>query len=199
MIAGIQGYDRFIKLFIVSSRALNFHEVCKVFVDFLPEKSTNILDVGSGAGQNSAAMAKLGYKVTAVEPMPQFLRAALHSYKEFNINWLSGSLPELSCLAAEYPKFDFILIDAVWHHLNEMERESAAIRLSQIINSGGKCAISLRNGPAGMGTRVFPTNVDTTITQFQAVGFKCIFQLSNQPSFYKHKEHVKWSRIVLQK
>ena len=199
MTLGIEGYDRFINLFIESNQTLDFHQVCADFIDFLPEKSINILDVGSGAGQNSAALAKLGYKVTAVEPMLQFLVAAKHSYKELNINWLSGSLPELSCIAVEHSKFDFVLIDAVWHHLNEEERGRAAIRLSQIINSGGSGALSLRNGPAGMGTRVFPTKAEETIAQFQNLGFRSVFQLHDQPSFYSFKQDVKWSRIVLEK
>ena len=199
MIAGTQGYDRFIEFFIESNQALDFHEVCKDFITFLPDKFTKVLDIGSGAGQNAAALAKLCYKVTAVEPMLQFLESAKSTYKEFNIKWLNGSLPELTCLAPDEPKFDFILIDAIWHHLNEMERESAAIRLSNIIDSGGKCAISLRNGPAGMGTRVFPTHADEIINQFQNLGFKCVFQLHDQPSFYSHKKDVKWSRIVLVK
>jgi len=199
MIAGTQGYDRFIELFIESNKTLDFFDVCNDFIEFLPKKSSNILDVGSGAGQNSAALAKLGHKVTAVEPMPAFLQFAQNSYKEINIKWLSGSMPKLICLAANDPQFDFILIDAVWHHLNELERKSAAIRLAQIINSGGRCAISLRSGPAGMGTRIFPTSADTTIRQFQCLGFKCILQLNNQPSIYSYKKEVSWSRIVLEK
>jgi hypothetical protein len=87
----------------------------------------------------------------------------------------------------------------VWHHLNETERERAAVRLSQIINSGGKCALSLRNGPAGMGTRVFAANAEKTIAQFQGLGFRSVFKLQDQPSFYSHKKDVEWSRIVFEK
>jgi len=131
--------------------------------------------------------------------MSEFLEAAQNSYKGLNINWLSGSLPELSCLHSDNSSFDFILIDAVWHHLNESERMIAANNLSKIMNQEGRCAISLRNGPAGMGSRVFPTSTGDTIKLFRNIGFKCIFKIDKQPSIYFHKKNVEWSRIVLQK
>ncbi len=199
MIAGIEGYKRFTEIFIESSQALDFNKACKDFLSFLPTSPASILDIGTGAGQNAAALAKLGHKVTAVEPMPDFLSSAQTTYKDLNVKWLNGALPELTCISPNHPKFDFILINAVWHHLNEIERELAATRLSTLIKSGGRCAISLRNGLAGMGTRVYPTDSDITIKQFKGMGFNCILHLKNQPSVYSQKKDVNWSRIVLQK
>jgi len=199
ILAGTQGYDIFTDLFIESSQALDFHEACKDFLSFLPTSPANILDIGAGAGQNAAALAKLGHKVTAIEPMPEFLSSAQTTYKDLNVKWLNDSLPELTCISPNDPYFDFVLINAVWHHLNDVEREFAATRLSTLIKPEGRCAISLRNGPAGMGTRVYPTNSDSTIQQFKAKGFNCILHLQDQPSVYRHKKDVNWSRIVLQK
>ena len=196
---GTEGYERFIPLFIESSQALDFHEVCKSFKEFLPSPPANILDAGSGAGQNAAALALLGFTVTAIEPMPEFLNAAKNAYKNIPVKWLSDSLPLLSSLGSASGLFDFILIDGVWHHLNEAEREQAVIRLSTIIRAKGKCAISLRNGPAGMGTCVYPTEATRTIESFKKYGFECILNLQNQPSILSYKEDVKWSRLVLQK
>jgi len=199
MLAGTQGYKRFTDLFIESSQALNFHEACKDFLSFLPTSPANILDIGAGAGQNAAALAKLGHRVTAIEPMPEFLSSAQTTYKDLNVKWLNGALPELSCISPNGSEFDFALINAVWHHLNNIERELAVTRLSTLMKPGGRCAISLRNGPAGMGTRVYPTDSHITIKQFKAMGFNCILHLQDQPSIYSHKEDVNWSRIVLKK
>jgi 2-polyprenyl-3-methyl-5-hydroxy-6-metoxy-1,4-benzoquinol methylase len=199
MTPGTKGYERFIPLFIQSSQNLDFKLVCKDFIDFLPSKNSSILDLGAGAGQNSAALAKLGFDVTAIEPMIEFLNAARNEYPETPIKWLHGSLPELSCLDANDAIFDFVLIDAVWHHLCEAERDRATAKISSLINKNGRCAISLRNGPSGMGTRVFPTNSNDTINLFESYGFKCIFSLSNQSSILPHKDKVKWQRIVLEK
>jgi len=199
MTSGTEGYERFIPLFIESSQALDFNVVCKDFVRFLPVKNSNVLDLGAGAGQNSAALDKLGFKVTAVEPMAAFLNAAMNKYKDTSIEWLLDSLPNIACLDSHDEIFDFVLIDAVWHHLSEAERDMAASNISTVIKMHGRCALSLRNGPSGIGTRVFPIDSKNTINLFESYGFKCLFKLSNQASVLPNKEKVKWARIVLEK
>ncbi len=197
MTAGTEGYERGISRFIESAQALDFQIVCKDFVEFLPSEKSDVLDVGCGAGQNSAALADLGFNVTAVEPMSEFLSAAKSAYKGKPIKWLAGNLPHLVCLGTN--KFDFVLIEGVWHHLSEKERIQSVARISGIVKEQGKCAISLRNGPAGLGTRIYPTNSEHTIDLFEHNGFKCVFSIQNQDSILPNKEDVKWSRIVLQK
>jgi 2-polyprenyl-3-methyl-5-hydroxy-6-metoxy-1,4-benzoquinol methylase len=106
---------------------------------------------------------------------------------------------ELACLNPHDEIFDFVLIEGVWHHLNEEERAVSIACLSSIIKPGGRCAISLRNGPPGMGTRVYPTDVSSTINAFASFGFEAVFYVENQPSIFDFKENVKWARVVLQK
>ncbi|MEM7358948.1 MAG: class I SAM-dependent methyltransferase [Pseudomonadota bacterium] len=199
MVKGTKGYERSITRFIEISQGLDFNEVCKDFIPFLPPKPARVLDAGSGAGQNAASLADLGFSVTAIEPMPEFLEAAKTAYKDKAVRWLDGSLPDIVCLGAGDNQFDFVLIDGVWHHLNEAERDSAVISLSELIKQGGRCALSLRNGPAGLGLRVFPTDSGTTVESFARHGFDCVLHLKNQESILPNKENVKWSRIVLQK
>lgn len=204
VIQGTEGYEKFIPIFIESSQALSFQEVCKDFIGFLPSPPARILDAGSGAGQHATALALLGFTVIAIEPMPEFLNAAKNTYKNASVKWLSGSLPHLTCLNSDTLNpdkelFDFVLINGVWHHLDKSEREQAVIRLAAIIKQGGRCAISLRNGPAGMGTRIYPTDATLTIETFKNHGFECILNLQNQPSIFSYKENVNWSRLVLQK
>lgn len=199
MTTGTEGYERFIPLFIKTNQSLDFNIVCKDFINFLPLKNSHVLDLGSGAGQNSAALDKLGFKVTAIEPMLAFLNAAMSEYKNTSIKWFHDSLPDIACLDSHKEKFDFVLIDAVWHHLTETEREKAVSKISTVIKKNGRCAITLRNGPAGIGTRVFPTNGNDTVNLFKGYGFKCIFKLCNQPSVLPNKEKVKWTRLVLEK
>lgn len=198
MTSGIQGYERFVSIFIEASQSLDFYQSCKDYLNFLPETPVDILDVGAGAGQNSAALAQLGHKVKAVEPMPEFLAAARTTYSQLPIEWKNDSLPHLATVD-EKLQFDFILVEGVWHHLDESERTIAIARFAALIKPHGVCAISLRNGPAGMGIRVFPTDVLQTIEQFKHFGFECIFCTQNQPSIYRFKENVFWSRIVLRK
>jgi protein-L-isoaspartate O-methyltransferase len=90
MAAGTEGYERFIPLFIESAQSLDFHQSCKDYKKFLPSAPASLLDIGSGAGQNAAALASLGYHVTAVEPMYEFLNAALNKYGTLSVRWMQG-------------------------------------------------------------------------------------------------------------
>ncbi|ABV37733.1 methyltransferase type 11 [Shewanella sediminis HAW-EB3] len=198
-IPGTKGYGRFVSCFIESSQSLSFNEACKDFIDFLPPISGLVLDVGAGAGQNSAALAELGYSVVAVEPMTEFLDAARIKYSVLPITWLNGSLPMIECLRSDQSKFDLILVIGVWHHLNEAEGALAMKRFASLLNSGGICAFSLRNGPPGMGTHVYQTDANHTVKQAKKLGLECIFMLEDQPSILKNKDDVKWARLVSQK
>lgn len=198
-VRGTAGYERWISHFIENSQALDFHEVCKSFIEFLPVAPANILDVGAGAGQNAMALAQMGHSVVAVEPMPEFLDAARKQYALHPIIWHQDSLPDLICLGKHTDQFDFILVDGVWHHLAESERERALQRFSALLKVGGRCALSLRNGPPGMGTLVFPTDAGETINQAKPYGLTPVMTLENQPSLFSYKTDVTWSRLVLQK
>lgn len=199
MVAGAEGYRSFTELFIETCQNLSFNEVCKDFIPFLPETPANILDAGSGAGQNSAALAEMGFSVTAIEPIHEFRCAAQSTYEGISVKWLAGNLPQLACLEENIEEFDFVLIEGVWHHLDEVERVQAAARISKIVKLNGKCAISLRNGPPGLGSCVYPTDTELTSELFENYGFECIFKKQNLDSILPNKENVKWSRIVLQK
>ena len=195
-VPGTRGYEASVRDFVEVSQALKFHEVCRDFLEYLPEPPARILDVGAGAGQNAAALARSGYQVTAIEPMAAFRSASQAAYPGLDVTWQEDSLPLLESLNEQAP-FDFILLDGVWHHLQAAERTEALSRLAGLLCSGGKCALSLRNGPAGMGTHVFPTSANETVRQAQATGLTCIFLRENLPSVLPNKEAVRWARIVL--
>ena len=199
MTQGTEGYERNAPQFIEACQTLDFELICKDLLELLPPPKSSVLDVGAGAGQNAAALDKLGFDVTAIEPWDEFRVAAQRTSAGTSIKWLPFSLPELICLESGANKFDFVLIEGVWHHLDEIERAQSAAQISRSVYQGGTCAISLRNGPAGLGTRVFPTGTDATVRLFKRQGFECIFRLDNIDSILPNKEDVKWSRVVFQK
>ena len=199
LVPGTQGYEKSVRTFVDVSQSLNFREVCKDFLSFLPLAPARMLDAGAGAGQNSAALAEMGHSIIAIEPMAEFLSAARSLYTHPQITWVQDSLPSLGHLGAGGEQFEFILVDGVWHHLNEEERACALERLAHLLNIGGRCAVSLRNGPPGLGTHVFPTEAEITVQQAKRLGMGCIFRAENLPSVLPDKEDVVWARIVLQK
>lgn len=199
MIAGTRGYERAIQSFIQRCQALNFQQMYPDFMRYMPSTGSAILDLGSGAGQNAAALSEMGYQVTAVEPMSAFLEAAKQKYTQLNINWLHGSLPELICLNEEGSKFEFILAFGVWHHLSVAQQECAMRRIAELLNSKAKFALTLRNGPAGLGSCVYPTDINRCIVQAEKLGLKPIFKKTGQPSLMDYKQEVRWAYLLLEK
>lgn len=198
-VPGTRGYERSVSRFVEMSQALVFSEICAEIVGYLPEPPAQVLDAGAGAGQNAAAMAELGHTVTAVEPMLDFLKAARSRYAGLPITWVQDSLPFLERFGEEDGQLDFVLVEAVWHHLAPADRMAALTRIASLLRSGGRCAISLRNGPAGQGTHVFPTDAATTIREAARLGFACLFSKENIPSVLPNKTDVVWARLVFEK
>ena len=188
-----------IEAFTEASLRLDFAEINADFLQFLPEAPARVLDAGSGIGQNSAALAKKGYTVVAVEPLNAFLRIAKTQYPKLNITWLNDSLPTLEKIDVGTDLFDFVLLDGVWHHLSRTERRQCIQRLAVIRAVGGVCAISLRHGPAGVGKHVFPACINELVDYANEYAFKVILLLENQPSKILDKTNVTWSRVALKK
>lgn len=198
-VRGTQGYSRFASAFVASSQSLQFNDVCGDFVPFLPAGGGRVLDAGAGTGQNAAALAQRGYSVVAVEPLEAFLAAARAAYSDLPIDWLNGSLPSLECLELKHGRFELILIIGVWHHLDCAERVSALVRLASLLTPGGVCALTLRNGPAGMGTHVHDIDIGQTVMSAEVAGLQCVYRREDQPSILRGKPGVSWGRIVLKK
>lgn len=197
VVQGTLGYEEALASFCDSSLNLDFEHINKEFLPFLPAAPALVLDLGSGVGQNSNALASLGYEVIAVEPLQAFIEVAKSNFTNASINWLQDSLPSLTKLSAYENAFSFILIDGVWHHLHPEQRADAIGRLKSLLHKDGSCAISLRNGPAGAGKYVFPTSLAEISELANSVNLNCHATSQNQPSKFAHKKHVTWSRVVL--
>lgn len=198
-VPGTQGYAQAIEAFAKASYRLQFERINQDFLSYLPVKPARILDVGAGVGQNSAALAKRGYQVVSVEPLLPFLSLARANFGNLNITWIEDSLPSLSTQLENLVLFDFILVDGVFHHLDETEQKESIAVFHQLLVVGGVCALSLRNGPPGVGTHVFPTNSNALARHAGKMGFEVVLYLENQPSQMKNKPSVTWDRLVLQK
>ena len=158
-----------------------------------------VLDVGAGTGRDAAALAAMGHRVVAVEPMDRFLADARAKHPSSKIRWVSGSLPGLRALPAEPEQFDFVLCHAVWQHLSNGERAEAIARVATLLKPKGVFALGLRHGPSGGGTHYFPANAAQTVALAATVNLGVELRLEDQPSALPNKTHVTWTRLAFRK
>ena len=197
---GIAGYDKVVEKFIQGTEAIDFTALHEPYLHLIPNNPSKILDIGSGVGRDAHKLADMGHEVVAIEPMPQFLEAARKLHSNQNIHWVNDSLPLLEKLEdQEIAQFDFVLASAVWHHIDNPEREFAMERISELVCTDGIFALSLRNGPVGGGTYQFPTNHQHTIALAEQYGFEVLVALRDQPSLMAGKSKVKWSKIAFRR
>lgn len=198
-VPGTQGYLAAIERFSAASLNLSFAEINQDFLPLMPAAPARVLDLGAGVGQNAAALTRLGYQVTAVEPLAAFLAIAKAQFDDLAIHWLQDSLPELTCLDNAAGEFELILLDGVWHHLAPEQRPLCLQRFAQLLKPAGICAISLRNGPPGVGTHVFETCSEQLCQLAGQYGLEVLLRLDNQASKMAAKPEVFWSRVALAK
>lgn len=203
-VPGTQGYLEALSSFSKASLNLNFAEINADFLSVLPQLPAKVLDAGAGVGQNSAALAEMGYEVIAIEPIEEFINIAKENFANISgithqIAWYRDCLPYLTKLTDHKDYFDFILLDGVWHHLSPDEKASCISRFFELLAPNGVCAISLRNGPAGAGSCIYPSLPAELLKLVQENNGKTIVNLDKQPSKLPNKKDVIWSRIAFQK
>jgi len=197
-VKGIQGYAGSVQKFITATLAVDFFDLYRDFAELIPKIPGQILDIGAGIGRDSWEFSKMGHSVLAAEPTAVYRAVGKKMFPSQNIQWVDSSLPELK-LPGKDKHFDFIVASAIFHHLDKAEQHEAIVRICSLLNAGGIFILSLRNGPPGVGTHVFPTNSSEIIKSAASCGLKILLHKSNQPSLLKHKESVVWSRLAFQK
>ncbi len=197
IVNGTEGYAEVIQQYVKITEEISFDILHKEFLKYIPSPKSLILDIGAGSGRDAYELSLRGHNVIAVEPLAEFRLAGNEIYQSENLKWIDDALPDLNHLSVYDNQVDFILSSSVWHHLNEKEQESGLKRIAQLLKPNGIFAISLRNGPAGAGTHVFPTNLQQTIKNAAKAQLEVLFKIDKQDSLLKNKEKVKWSRLVL--
>lgn len=122
-----------------------FEKVHGQIIPFLP-KTGKVLDVGCGSGRDAFALAEMGLEVTAVDPAKNMLNSAKENFSHKNITFVEDSMPSLKEVKSKGEKYDFILLSAVWMHIEEKDRKEAFDNLKSLLSPNGKMAIYLRHG-----------------------------------------------------
>ncbi|MBA5776768.1 class I SAM-dependent methyltransferase [Stappia sp. F7233] len=164
--------------------------------DLLPVKSARIVDIGAGTGRDAAWLTGKGHHVTAVEPVDELRKAGMQLHPEEAISWINDCLPELVTLRRQQP-FDLVLLSAVWHHLQNSERQAALRNLKNIAVQGGLLIISLRHGGKEHEGFVFPVSTDETIAMAERESFELLRQRQTGPMQERSRAAgVHWTWLV---
>ncbi len=194
---GTDGYELQAPLLIPDYDRRDFCDVNSDLIELLKPQHKEMLDIGAGSGRDALGFAELGYEVTAVEPTVAMRQAAMAKPNADRIHWVDDGLPQLASLNGQ--SFDFILINAVWMHLNEGEREMAFPNVAALLKSGGLLSLSLRHGPVPPKRRMFTVEAEEVIEQAKAAGLLLeVFKLGMAKHPDKRANGVSWTRLIFQ-
>jgi len=173
--------------------------VLSALLPWLPPAPARILDVGCGTGRDAAYLAGLGHEVVAVEPVEAMRRGALRLHGEARVRWGDDALPGLPRTVAAGGRFDLILANAVWMHLDAGERRMAMATVASLLVPGGRLYVSLRHGPVPEGRRMFEVTGEETVALGARHGLVRRFedrQASVQPENVARS--IEWTVLVLE-
>ena len=188
-------YDANVEVMVKNYERFSFEEIHAGLLKHLPNPESLVLDVGSGTGRDAAALAEMGFNVTAVEPSEPVRRKARELHRHPNITWVRDSIPELKRILKGGLCYDVILLSAVWMHVVPSHRTRAFRRLVALLNPGGLIYITLRHGP------------HEAVSGFWEVSDDEIFQLAQEHGLFEverttaddllGREGVTWTRFIL--
>jgi 2-polyprenyl-3-methyl-5-hydroxy-6-metoxy-1,4-benzoquinol methylase len=200
IVPGTEGYSEDAEWLIPRYESISFVDKYRAVFEFLPTKTSTILDIGAGTGIDSAWFATNGHDVIAVEPTAAFREAGIRLHASHRIEWLDDCLPALSKITSRKVTFDVVLITAVWSHLAPLERVQAMSTITGLLKSGGVLVMSIRHGTAPPNRRVFEVSAEETVELAMLNGVRLILKRET-PSvqFINRQAEVTWSWLVFKR
>ena len=148
-------------------------------------------DIGAGSGRDANWLADSGWEVVAVEPSK--LRELAAQTSSTRVSWLNDSLPDLKRLRALGHRFDLILLNAVWQHVQVNQRARVFRILCDLLNPSGLLVVSLRHGSdesENLERGFYPVYSEELIryANQQAIGHRAQYMSLQDDS----NAHIKW-------
>jgi SAM-dependent methyltransferase len=165
-----------------------------------PSMPCRVIDIGAGAGGDADWLAGQGHSVLAVEPADGLRLPGMAMYPSPRIEWLKDALPDLSNVLARNETFDFILMSAVWAHLDHDQRRVAIPNLARLMAPGGRLILSIRNGWTPPTRPTFEAKPEETIAHAEARGLTLIFNATHRSVQDTNRANgVTWTRLAFDK
>ncbi|HEX5115410.1 MAG TPA: class I SAM-dependent methyltransferase [Pseudonocardiaceae bacterium] len=176
-------------------RALSEHQLrvwISAFTAVLPERRPLAgLDVGSGTGRYTPALARAFGPVTGVEPSVRMLEVARERSRHPDVRYLEGSAEDLPVPSASA---DYALMFLSWAHVQD--KPMAVRELTRVLRPGGRLLLRTQfsdHMPDLWWLKPFPRSVEAhaapfdplpeVIAAFTAVGWRVIsFDTVTEPS-----------------
>lgn len=105
---------------------------------FLPPPPAEVLDVGGGAGVYATWLARLGYRVHLIDPMPLHVEQAAAAAAAQPDHPFAVSLGDARCLSVADASVDAVLLMGPLYHLTERVDRIGALREAyRVLRPGG--------------------------------------------------------------
>lgn len=167
---------------------------------WFPDKPSDILDIGAGTGRDAAYFAAQGHRVLAVEPVAEMRDGARKLHPEPEIEWLEDQLPGLEQVVARGQRFDMVLLNAVWMHLDAQERTDGMAVVAALMKPGARLFISQRHGSVPKGRRMFEVSGEETVSLAARHDLNCLLNI-RRPSIQPPSESraAAWTILVFER
>jgi len=189
-------YDGDSRSFFESYESLSFTRMHRAFLPFLPKRGSSCLDVGAGSGRDAAALARRGFRVTAVEPSHGLRSLAESHHGNVVLRWVDDRLPKLSKVFALGERYRFILVSAVWMHIPPGDRIQSLRTLARLLQARGYIALTLRIGEPCQSRIMYPVSVAELLEIAEQVGLRSVY-VSRKTRDSLNRDQVAWKKVVL--
>lgn len=197
MFRGTRGYGDNAAALIERYEALPFARKHAAVLHLIPTTPSKVLDIGAGTGADAAWFASQGHTVVAVEPADAFREFGMAQHVSPLIEWVDDGLPRLQRLAERKREFDFVMLSAVWMHLDASERSIAMPIVAALLAPDGVLAMTLRHGPVPNGRVMFEVTAEETMALAEAQGLRCALRASTESiQEINRSAGVTWSSLA---
>jgi SAM-dependent methyltransferase len=134
----LQFYNENASIYIEETKSLDMSEMLYRFLKYLPQGG-HVLDLGCGSGRDTIFFQQHGYKVTAMDAVPEIAAICSQNIGQEVLVMTAQSL-------SVSKNYDGIWACASLLHIPEIELDETLRRMCDALKTGGACYMSFKKG-----------------------------------------------------